>query len=189
MTDPSVVGQHQVSGDRARGEQTASYFDLKNPGSPESDCVDAPPGRFRLMVIIGGALRSGGHGADFDEVVARTPCPVQIRAPWVLSMQCAVPAVSAFEDADPAVASSSPCHRSPECPTVFLSLFGLGLLFREGLIEAAEAEILPRPPSRSAGLVWPEIRCHRDVCADRLCAGICRSVDLCHRPALKPWSG
>jgi hypothetical protein len=48
MTDPSVVGQHQVSGDSARGEQTASYFDLKNPGSPESDCVDAPPGRFRL---------------------------------------------------------------------------------------------------------------------------------------------
>ena len=56
---------------------------------------------------------------------ARTPCPVQIRAPSVVSIMVAVPSVAAFEGADAAFASGSPFQVPPERSMSFLGLPGL----------------------------------------------------------------
>ena len=55
----------------------------------------------------------------------KTPCPVQVLAPSRLSRAGAVPAVSAFEGADPAFASGSPFDGSAE-RSAFLDLLAGG---------------------------------------------------------------
>jgi hypothetical protein len=75
--------------------------------------------------LIFGVLRLGGQGADLDEVVGQNAMSSPDSGPFGAVDACAVPAVSAFEGADPAFASGSAFHRSPECPTPFLGLSDL----------------------------------------------------------------
>ena len=61
---------------------------------------------------------SGGEGADLDQVVGEYPVSAPDRGSVPAVQEGAVPAVAAFEVADPAFASSSPLHEPAEAAAV-----------------------------------------------------------------------
>jgi hypothetical protein len=70
-------------------------------------------------------LRLGDQGADLDEVVGQNAMSSPDSGPFVLSMRVRSQPYPRLRGADPASASGSPFHRSPECPTPCLGLSDL----------------------------------------------------------------
>jgi len=71
-----------------------------------------------LAVLPGPAGGSAGEGGDLDQVVAEDRVSAPDGGSLAAVEQCAVPAVSAFEVADPAFAAGAPLDQRAEAAGV-----------------------------------------------------------------------
>src|SRR4029450_2531587 len=86
--------------------------------------------------------RSGGQGADFDQVVGEDSVPGPDPGSVGTVDAGAVPSVAAFEGADPSFDTGAPFHRCSECSLVFLGLSDLAGSARAGTHHGPHAAVV-----------------------------------------------